>query len=304
MRKLPLLLLAALVWGQLVSWVPPHAQLGQIYIYNATHFVLYLEGRPIYLTQVGLVFNGSKAEAQAAVQYLMAQCRYVAFDVHNATSGEWMGDIYCTKDGTSWLWLRWLPLRFAAYRGYVEFVRENLTVATPIGVYSGYVPAGWYLDRATKAVVRLPSSTAAIVEEVDKLQKTVESLKSELEKYSAQRQELANVAAQLRSQLEALEMQKERLAELLRQKDGELSALSANLRACLADNEALRNRLEELERRNRELAARIVNTSAAAPAVTSAEGGQAGGWPIHLALIAAVAAVGAALLVYKRRSAE
>jgi uncharacterized membrane protein (DUF485 family) len=74
------LLLAAYALAY-VSWIPPHAALTQAYPVNATHFVTYVNYTAVYIAQAGLSFHGSPAEAQAVMQYLHSQCRYVAVDV-------------------------------------------------------------------------------------------------------------------------------------------------------------------------------------------------------------------------------
>jgi hypothetical protein len=83
---------------------------------NATHFATYVNGSMVYVVQDGLSFRGSPSEAQAVMQYLYSQCKYVAVDVLNAAQISknarlWLADVYCSTDGTRWLWLRWLPLR-------------------------------------------------------------------------------------------------------------------------------------------------------------------------------------------------
>jgi hypothetical protein len=77
------LLLAAYALAY-VSWIPPHAVLTQAYPMNATHFTAYVNNTTVYIAQAGLSFRGSPAEAQAVMQYLYSQCRYVAVDVLNA----------------------------------------------------------------------------------------------------------------------------------------------------------------------------------------------------------------------------
>jgi len=162
------LLLAAYALAY-VSWVPPHAVLVQAYPMNATHFTAYVNYTTVYIAQAGLSFYGSPAEAQAVMQYLYSQCRYVAVDVLNATQISeaeqlWTADVYCTSDGSMWLWLRWLPLRFTAYSGYVEFANAtNATAVTPVGTFVNYIPAGWYLAPSTKAVFRVPEANITLL---------------------------------------------------------------------------------------------------------------------------------------------
>ncbi len=162
------LLLAAYALAY-VSWIPPHAVLTQAYPMNATHFTAYINYMTTYIVQAGLSFHGSSAEAQAVMQYLYSQCRYMAVDVLNAAQISeneqlWIADVYCSSDGTQWLWLRWLPLRFTAYSGYVEYVNAtNATVTTPAGTFTNYIPAGWYLDPLTKAVFRVPEANLTLL---------------------------------------------------------------------------------------------------------------------------------------------
>jgi hypothetical protein len=162
------LLLAAYALAY-VSWIPPHAVLVQAYPMNATHFAAYVNNTTVYIAQAGLSFYGSPAEAQAVMQYLYSQCRYVAVDVLNAaqiseTEQLWTADVYCSADGSMWLWLRWLPLRFTAYSGYVEFANAtNATAVTPVGTFTNHIPAGWYLDPLTKAVFRVPEANLTLL---------------------------------------------------------------------------------------------------------------------------------------------
>jgi hypothetical protein len=85
-----------------------------------------------------------------------------------------------------WLWLRWLPLRFAAYSGYVEFANAtNATAVTPVGTFTNHIPAGWYLDPATKAVFRVPEANLTLLTYVASLSEQLKALKAELEKSRA-----------------------------------------------------------------------------------------------------------------------
>jgi hypothetical protein len=233
------LLLAAYA-AAYVSWIPPHAVLTQAYPVNATHFATYVSGTTVYIAQAGLSFHGSPAEAQAVMQYLYSQCRYVAVDVLNAaqiseTEQLWTADVYCSPDGFMWLWLRWLPLRFTAYSGYVEFVNAtNATAVTPAGTFTNHIPAGWYLDPLTKAVFKIPEANLTLLSYVASLSAQLKALKAELNKSKADANQTALLIAKLEAQLAALEAQRRALEEALRQRESEVTALQANLRAAQA----------------------------------------------------------------------
>ena len=318
MKRWLALVLAAVAFGQYVSWLPPHAALMQAYPYNATHFAAYIDSKAVYVVQVGLSFHGSEAEKQAAMQYLYAQCRYVAVDVLNISAAEeelWLADIYCSSDGRSWLWLRWLPLRFAAYRGAVEFANAvNVTVTTPVGNFTGHVPAGWYLDPATKTVFKVPEANVTFFEEIRRLNAAVQLLKSELQKSEANLTQVSALIAQLKAQIEMLEAQKRALEEAARQRESLIAALNANLQAARAENEALKKQLEELRRENEALKTKLaeLNKTYAAElsrleAELQASELQAveeeGINPLPI-LLAALGSVVAAFIIYRRRRAE
>jgi hypothetical protein len=97
------------------------------------------------------------------------------------------------KDAT-WLWLRWLPLRFTAYSGYVEFVNAtNATAVTPAGTFTNHIPAGWYLDPTTKAVFRLPQFNISLLAEVHRLNAALQRLRAELQRSEANMSQAACV---------------------------------------------------------------------------------------------------------------
>ncbi|RFA93033.1 hypothetical protein [Pyrobaculum aerophilum] len=261
-----LIMLAVAVFGQIVSWVPPHAQLVGAYVYNATHFAYYKEGKAVYIAQEGLTFNGTKSEAQAVLQFLYSQCKYVAVEVKNVTltgRGElWPSEVYCSQDGSSWLWLRLLPLRFAAYKGAVDFVNASITVYTPIGVFTGYVPAGWYLDRGTNTVFRLPGFNASLITEIHKLQTVIAQLTAQLQAASANNSQLSALLTQLSAKARELESQRKALEEAVRHRESVISALSAQLQAARAEADALRKQLEEARRENEVLKAKLSQLNA------------------------------------------
>jgi len=212
------LLLAAYALAY-VSWVPPHARLVQAYPMNATHFTAYVNNTTVYIAQAGLSFRGSPAEAQAVMQYLYSQCRYVAVDVHDvlktARGTLWLADVYCSRDGSMWLWLRWLPLRFTAYSGYVEYVNAtNATAVTPVGTFTNYIPAGWYLDPATKAVFKIPEANITLLAnlraaqaENERLRSQLAQLKAENDQLKAQLASMNQTVAKLNAQLSLLKAQ-------------------------------------------------------------------------------------------------
>ncbi len=313
----PLLLAAYAV--AYVSWIPPHAVLTQAYPMNATHFTVYVNYTTVYITQAGLSFYGSSAEEQAVMQYLYSQCRYVAVDVLNAariseTEQLWVADMYCTADGSMWLWLRWLPLRFAAYSGHVEFTNAtNATAVTPAGTFTNYIPAGWYLDPATKAVFRVPGANLTLLTYVASLSAQIKALKAELEGAKA---DAGLLIAKLEAQLTALEAQRRALEEALRQRESEVAALQANLRAAQAENDRLRSQLAQLKAENDQLKTQLAsmnqtlaglnNQLASLKAQLAAQltSGEEGIDLLMYVLFAALAGVAAAFVIYRKKKAE
>jgi len=311
------LLLAAYALAY-VSWIPPHAVLVQAYPMNATHFTAYINNTTVYITQAGLSFHGSSAEAQAVMQYLYSQCRYVAVDVHNvlktARGTLWFADVYCSRDGSMWLWLRWLPLRFTAYSGQVEFINAtNTTAVTPAGTFTSYIPAGWYLDPSTKAVFKIPEANLTLLAHVASLSEQLKALKAELEGAKA---DAGLLIARLEAQLTALEAQRRALEEALRQRESEVTALQANLRAAQAENDRLRSQLAQLKAENDHLKTQLASmnqtlaglnaqlTSLKTQLAVQPSGGEEGIDPLMYVLFAALAGVIAAFVIYKKKMAE
>ena len=311
------LLLAAYALAY-VSWIPPHAVLVQAYPMNATHFSAYVNNTTVYIAQAGLSFYGPPAEAQAVMQYLYSQCRYVAVDVHDvlktASGTLWLADVYCSRDGSMWLWLRWLPLRFTAYSGYVEFVNAtNATVTTPVGTYTNHILAGWYLDPLTKAVFRVPGANLTLLTHIASLSAQLKALKAELNKSKANASQLARLEAQVA----ALEAQRRALEEALRQRESEVAALQANLRAAQVENERLRSQRAQLKAENDHLKTQLTSmnqtlaglndqltTLKTQLAVQLSTSEEAGVNPLMYALFAALAGVAAALVIYRKKKAE
>jgi hypothetical protein len=316
------LLLAAYALAY-VSWIPPHAVLTQAYPINATHFTAYVNNIMIYIAQANLSFHGSPAEAQAVMQYLYSQCRYMAVDVLNAAQISqseqlWTADVYCSSDGTQWLWLRWLPLRFTAYSGYVEFANAtDATVVTPVGTFTNHIPAGWYLDPATKAVLKIPEANLTPLSYVDRLSAQLKALKAELNKSRSDANQTASLITKLEAQLTALETQRRALEEALRQRESEVTALQANLRAAQAENERLRAQLAQLKAENDQLKTQLASMNQTLAgldaqlsalktrlAVQTSGGEEEGPNPLMYALLAALAGVAAAFVIYRKKKAE
>jgi hypothetical protein len=305
-----------------VSWIPPHAVLVQAYPVNATHFTAYVGGTTAYIAQAGLSFHGSPAEEQAVMQYLYSQCRHVAVDVLNATQISenellWTANVYCTADGSMWLWLRWLPLRFTAYSGYVEFVNAtNATVTTPVGIFTSYIPAGWYLDPLTKAVFRVPEANITLLSYVAGLSAQLKALKAELERSRADANQTASLIVKLEAQLAALEAQRRALEEALRQRESEVTALQANLRAAQAENDRLRSQLAQLKAENDQLKAQLASMNQTVTSLNDqlsammtqlalqTSGGEEGIDPLMYVLSAALAGVVIAFVIYRKKKAE
>jgi cell division protein FtsB len=315
------LLLAAYALAY-VSWIPPHAVLVQAYPMNATHFTAYVNNTTVYIVQANLSFRGSPAEAQAVMQYLYSQCRYVAVDVLNVTrlsksAQLWLADVYCSRDGSMWLWLRWLPLRFTAYSGYVEYVNAtNATAVTPVGTFVNYIPAGWYLDPLTKAVFKIPGANLTLLAYIERLSAQLKALKAELNKNRADVNQTASLIARLEAQVAALEAQRRALEEALRQRESEAAALQANLRAAQAENDRLRSQLVQLKAENDQLKAKLASmnqtianlnnqlSSLKAQLAVQPSGGEEGPNPLMYVLFAALAGVAAAFVIYRKKKAE
>jgi len=305
-----------------VSWVPPHAVLVKAYPMNATHFATYVNGSMVYVVQDGLSFRGSPSEAQAVMQYLYSQCKYVAVDVLNATQISknaqlWLADVYCSTDGTRWLWLRWLPLRFTAYSGYVQFVNAtNATVATPVGTFTDYIPAGWYLDPATKAVFKIPEANLTLLTYIDSLSAQLKALKTELNKSRADANQTTSLIAKLETQVAQLETQRRALEEALRQRESELAALQANLRAAQAENERLKAQLTQLKAENDHLKTKLASMNQTIANLNNQlsamkkqlavqpPSGEEGTNPLMYVLPIALAGVAAAFFIYRKKKAE
>jgi hypothetical protein len=284
-----------------VSWVPPHAVLTQAYPMNATHFTAYVNYKTVYIVQAGLSFRGFPSEAQAVMQYLYSQCRYVAVDVLNAvqiseTAQLWIADVYCTSDGSMWLWLRWLPLRFTAYSGYVEFANAtNATAVTPVGTFTNHIPTGWYLDPLTKTVFKIPEANLTLLSYIAGLSEQLKALKAELNKSKAEANQTASLIARLEAQLTALEAQRRALEEALRQRESEVAALKA-------ENDQLKAKLASMNQTLASLNNQL--TSLKAQLAVQPSSGEEGPNPLMYILPAALAGVITAFVIYRKKKAE
>jgi uncharacterized phage infection (PIP) family protein YhgE len=226
----------------------------------------------------------------------------------------WIADIYCTEDGSMWLWLRWLPLRFTAYSGHVEFVNATNAVATtPVGTFTNYIPAGWYLDPATKAVFKIPEANLTLLAHVASLSEQLKALKTELNKSKADADLLV---ARLEAQITRLEAQRRALEDALRQRESEVTALQANLRAAQAENDRLRSQLAQLKAENDQLRAQLASmnqtivslndqlTSLGTQLTVQTSGGEEGIDPLIIVLLAALVGIAVAFFIYKKKAEE
>ncbi len=173
------------------------------------------------------------------------------------TTQIWISDIYCLH-GNNWFWLRLLPyiLREELIAEGVEavnFTDTRVFVSVPAKPPGDYViPAGWYLDPATKRVFRIPNDTA-VMEELQRLRMRVFELEAELANKTARLAQLNATLIQLNSTIAWLNVA---LAEA-RSAPAQLAAENQRLRAQLeelnytriqleAEVEAYRSQLEAL----------------------------------------------------------
>ncbi|AFA38632.1 hypothetical protein Pogu_0605 [Pyrobaculum oguniense TE7] len=324
MYKLTALALAVLVAaaaGQWVSWHPPGALIIPASPVNATHFSAYLGGETVYVKQDGLFFLGTKADRDAALQYLYSACRFVAVDVKdvaqiNQYAELWTADVYC-GNGTVWMPLRWLPLRFSAYVGAVEFANAtNATAVTPVGVFHGVLPAGWYYDPATKSVFQIPQHNTTLIQQLGRLYAQLSDLKKQLEAAAQNKTALESAVSQLSARIAELERQRKALEDALRAKDAQIQSLNAALQAAKNEADALRRQLEaamaenaalkdKLQALNKTWASKVeqlqVQLSQLQLQATEEEGG---GFDLLPVLALALAGVLFALFIYRRKRAE
>ncbi len=124
--------------------------------------------------------------------------------VLNPTTQIWISDIYCLH-GNNWFWLRLLPYILRdelTVEGVeaVEFTDTRVYVRVPAAPPGDYViPAGWYLDPATKRVFRIPNDTA-VMEELQRLRMRTSDLEAELANKTAQLTQLNATLAEARGE--------------------------------------------------------------------------------------------------------
>jgi cell division protein FtsB len=112
----------------------------------------------------------------------------------------WISEVYCLYENR-WFWLRLLQYMFREeFIGEppeaVEFRDTRVYVRVPAKPPGDYViPAGWYLDPATKRVFRIPNDTA-VMEELQRLRLRISDLETELANKTAQLAQLNTTAAQ------------------------------------------------------------------------------------------------------------
>jgi len=164
--------------------------------------------------------------------------------VLNPTTQIWISDIYCLY-GNNWFWLRLLPYILREeliVEGVeaVEFRDPRIYVKVPAKPPGDYViPAGWYLDPATKRVFRIPNDTA-VMEELQRLRMRISELETELANKTAQLAQLNATAVQLNLTVAQLETALARA----RGEAAQLAAENQRLRAQLEELNATRIRLE------------------------------------------------------------
>jgi FtsZ-binding cell division protein ZapB len=164
--------------------------------------------------------------------------------VLNPTTQIWISDVYCLY-GNNWFWLRLLPyiLREELIAEGVEAVNFTDTrvfvdvPAKPPGPY--VIPAGWYLDPATKRVFRIPNDTA-VMAELQRLRMRASELEAELANKTARLAQLNATLIQLNSTIAQLTVA---LAEA-RSAPAQLAAENQRLKAQLEELNYTRAQLE------------------------------------------------------------
>jgi len=260
-----LLTFAVALHAAVVSWHAPWSVLAEGGFYNATTLSVQWGNQRGYVMQVGLNFTGTYSDFQNAYNLLNRLCRYVAIEVHNVTytwRGVYIyGDVYCSTNGTMWLWLKWLPLVFRFYQSDLRFVDFNATVYTPIGPLAGRVPEGWYADPSTRAVFRLPSphgdALAAYARRVTDLEAALANARQELDAARRNATTLASELAKVRAQLSEVlplaqratsaEAQARELASLVRRLGEELNSTRAELNATKTQASSCRAALQSAQ---------------------------------------------------------
>ncbi len=253
--------------------------------------------------------------------------------VLNPTTQIWISDVYCLY-GNNWFWLRLLPyiLRDELTVEGVEavnFTDTRVHVSVPAKPPGDYViPAGWYLDPATKKVFRIPNDTA-VMEELQRLRMRIFELEAELANKTAQLAQLNATATQLNltvAQLDAalagargeaarlaaenqrLKAQLEELNYTRIRLEGEVNAYRSRLEALLSANDVVAAQLERLVAENQALKAQIASMNKTLTELNDAYASQASkletwtraAW-IGAALGAAAGAAATALALRRRK---
>jgi len=183
------------------------------------------------------------------------------------TTQIWISDVYCLYENR-WFWLRLLPyiLRDELTVEGVEavnFTDTEVYVKVPVAPPGDYViPAGWYLDPATKRVFRIPNDTTVMVE-LQRLRLRISDLEAELANKTAQlnaalaeaRGEAARLAAEnqrLKAQLEALNYTRAQLEAEANTYRSQLEAVRVSVATQLAqltaENQALKAQIASMNR--------------------------------------------------------
>jgi hypothetical protein len=314
------LIATGLALAQFVSWHPPHAYIAAAYPLNATHFVEYYGATTLYYVQDGIAFRGDAKEAQAALTYIYQVCRYVSIEPLNITPIEGgvlvRSNIYCSHDGRTWLWMKWLPLRFAAYVGAVDFTNATGNFTTPVGNFSGVAPAGWYLHVRTGTVMRIPPGNTSLYVEYDRLARVLNEIKAELDRALVNNTMLVDLVRQLSERVKVLSEEKARLEELLKQRELLITALNAKIQAqdneienlkkrlseALAERDVLLKRMEELNKTYSTQVSQLQSQLAQLQLSAAREEGGGAEWLIPVLLIALGGIIGAFVYIKKRRS--
>jgi len=292
-------------------WFPPHAVPMNLTFLNVTWWkpeAIWFKGTyyvracigecryvpaTIYVVQDGVRMNLFKVQRPQVIANFIGwhiQNRYCAQGIAmvdpikiielSPTTQIWISDVYCLY-GNNWFWLRLLPYIFddliAEGVEAVNFTDTRVYVRVPAKPPGDYViPAGWYLDPATKRVFRIPNDTA-VMAELQRLRMRVSELEAELANKTAQLAQLNATLIQLNStiaQLTAalaearsaparLSAENQRLRAQLEALNYTRIQLEAEANACRSQLEAIRasvaTQLAQLTAENQALKAQVVS---------------------------------------------
>jgi len=253
-------------------WFPPHAVPMNLTLLNVTWWkpeAIWFKGTyyvracigacnyvpaTIYVVQDGVRMNLFKVQRPQVIANFIGwhiQNRYCAqgiamvdpikIIVLNPTTQIWISDVYCLY-GNNWFWLRLLPYIFddliAEGVEAVNFTDTRVFVSVPAKPPGDYViPAGWYLDPATKRVFRIPNDTA-VMAELQRLRMRASELEAELANKTAKLAQLNATLIQLNSTIAQL------TAALVEARSAPLAAENQRLKAQLEALNYTRARLE------------------------------------------------------------